>query len=143
MEGGREGGREGKKGWREGGRVRGRRVRGRREEGGREREREGGRDGGRQGGREGGREREGEREGEGEGCDTTTIHHMYPPHAVIGSTCTIMHIHVHEQSKATQHHHLRWLSFKENVSCPRWDSNPHHCFSALSTNYRGSSVVVG
>ena len=64
---GREGGREGKKGWREGGRE------------------------GRKGGREGGREeggREAEREGEGEGCDTTTIHHMYSPYAVIGSTCT-------------------------------------------------------
>ena len=73
---------------------------------------------------------------------------MYSPHAVIGSTCTCTGLYMYmmrhnEQSKATQHHHLRWLSFKENVSCPRWDSNPHHCLSALSTNYRGSSVVVG
>ena len=92
--------------------------------------------------------REGERVGEGEGCDTTTIHHMYSPYAVIGSTCTCTGLYMYmmrhnKQSKATQHHHLRWLSFKENVSCPRWDSNPHHCLSALSTNYRGSSVVVG
>ena len=115
---------------------------------GRGRWREGGREGGREEGGmvEGGRE--GEREGEGEGCDTTTIHHMYSPYAVIGSTCTCTGLYMYmmrhnKQSKATQHHRLRWLSFKENVSCPRWDLNPHHCLSALSTNYRGSSVVVG
>ena len=105
-------------------------------EGGRE---EGGKEGMEGGKREGGRE-EGGREGEGEGCDTTTIHHMYSPYAVIGSTCTCTGLYMYmmrhnKQSKATQHHHLRWLSFKENVSCPRWDSNPHHCLSALSTNY--------
>ncbi len=46
----------------------------------------------------------------------------------------ITHQRLIKQSKATQLHvhQLRRslsLPFKQKVSCPRWDSNPHHCFS--------------
>ena len=50
-------------------------------------------------------------------------------------------------NKARQHNNANWdsplsLLFKEKVSCPRWDSNPRHCFSRpvlCPLSYQGSS----
>ena len=54
-------------------------------------------------------------------------------------------------NKAMHYNTTNWdgslsLLFKEKVSCPRWNSNPHNCFSRpvlCPLSYRGSSVVVG
>ena len=54
-------------------------------------------------------------------------------------------------NNARQYINANWdgslsLLLKEKVSCSRWDSNPHHCFSRpvlCPLSYRGSPVVVG
>ena len=73
--------------------------------------------------------------------------YMYACTICICAVC--VHLHVHAQctahvctwlndgdtiNKARQHNTTTWdgslfLLFEEKVSCPRWDSNPHHCFS--------------
>ena len=47
-------------------------------------------------------------------------------------TCISMQLRGIKQSKATQQHQLRWLtfsSFQRKSELPRWDSNQRHCFS--------------